>query len=35
MQKPLFDEFDNLEFIGVEFKNQYKGILGLIKLFKF
>ena len=33
--KPLFDEFDNLDFIGVEFKNQYKGILGLIKLFKF
>ena len=32
--KPLFDEFDNLEFIGVEFNKQYKGIHGLIKLFK-
>ena len=33
--KPLFDEFDNLEFIGVEFNKQYIGILGLIKFFKF
>ena len=32
--EPLFDEFDNLEFIGVEFNKQYKGIHGLIKLFK-
>ena len=33
--KPLFDEFDNLEFVGVEFNNQYKGIQGFVKLFKF
>ena len=33
--KPLFDEFDNLEFIGVDFNKQYKGIQGLINLFKF
>ena len=32
--KPLFDEFDNLEFIGLDFNKNYKGIQGLINLFK-
>ena len=32
--KPLFDEFDNLEFIGVDFNQKYKGLKGLIRLFK-
>tara|TARA_B100000989_G_scaffold68588_2_gene47776 strand:+ start:2051 stop:3118 length:1068 start_codon:yes stop_codon:yes gene_type:complete len=32
--KPLFDEFDNLEFIGIDFNGKYSGIKGLLKLFK-
>ena len=32
--KPLFEEFDNLEFIGVDFNQEYTGIKGLIRLFK-
>ena len=32
--KPLFDEFHNLEFIGVEFNEKFSGPKGLIKLFK-
>ena len=32
--KPLFDEFDNLEFIGVDFNKNYKGVQGLFNLFK-
>ena len=32
--RPLFDEFDNLEFIEVDFNQEYNGLKGLIKLFK-
>jgi len=31
--EPLFYEFSNLEFIGVDFKNDHKGLRGLIRLF--
>ncbi len=31
--KPLFNEFDNVKFIGVDFNEKYKGVKGLIKLF--
>ena len=31
--EPLFKEFDNLEFIAVDFKNDFKGLKGLFKLF--
>jgi len=32
--EPLFKEFDNLEFISVDFNNEFKGLKGLFKLFK-
>ena len=32
--EPLFKEFDNLEFISVDFNNDFKGLKGLFKLFK-
>ena len=32
--EPLFKEFDNLEFISVDFNNDFKGLKGLLKLFK-
>jgi ADP-heptose:LPS heptosyltransferase len=31
--EPLFKEFNNLEFVGVDFKKDYSGLKGLIKLF--
>ena len=31
--RPLFDEFDNLEFIEVDFIQEYNGLIGFIKLF--
>jgi len=31
--EPLFKEFDNLEFIAADFKNDFKGLKGLFKLF--
>jgi len=30
---PLFEEFDNLEFIPIDFNNNYKGLGGLFSLF--
>ena len=32
--RPLFEEFHNLSFFQVDFKNRHKGVLGLIMLFK-
>jgi len=32
--EPLFKEFDNLEFISVDFNYDFKGLKGLLKLFK-
>ena len=31
---PLFEEFDNLEFIPIDFNNNYKGLGGLFSLFR-
>ena len=31
---PLFDEFENLEVFAVDFKKSYKGLFGLLKLFR-
>ena len=31
--EPLFKEFQNVEFIGVDFRADYKGVKGLLKLF--
>tara|TARA_Y100000385_G_scaffold219581_1_gene229039 strand:+ start:297 stop:1364 length:1068 start_codon:yes stop_codon:yes gene_type:complete len=33
--EPLFKEFENLEFIGVDLERDYKGLKGLFKLFTF
>ena len=32
--KPIFEEFSNLDFFAVDFKNTYKGPFGIFKLFK-
>ena len=32
--EPLFSEFDNIEFIGVDFNDKYKGLKGLFRLFR-
>ena len=32
--QPLFKEFENLEFVSVDFNNDFKGLKGLFKLFK-
>ena len=32
--KPLFKEFSNLEFVGIDLKNEFKGLKGMYKLFK-
>ena len=32
--KPIFEEFSNLDFFAVDFKNTYKGLFGIFKLFK-
>ena len=32
--KPLFEEFSNIRFIAADFKNQHKGLKGLLKLYK-
>ena len=31
--EPLFQEFENVEFIGLDFKTDYIGIKGLFRLF--
>ena len=32
--EPLFDEFDRLEFFGVDLQERHKGLAGLFRLFK-